>query len=304
VIYIAVACRENLREQMGAAVRGGRRRMQDGLCSIRGRRRHLRCFPGKSFRCLASLDLMGELLAFQTLEPRRPRATNDFICRSKDRCGRRNEEQMTKAAISTESVNLEGFDYSKLDDHVAKSLKARAQLIKDEIRNQTGSILITGRLLIEAKSALPHGQFSRWVIDEIHVSIRTAENYVRAASVASECESEMISLLAPTTLYFLAAMPPDAKSKELKALEDIDAKDLKEFEDRIRRSCARKNERASDESNSDQLQAAEEIATLLKGALEEDKYRHFCELGATLCGIGRPKSLPLVLRDVFDLAST
>ena len=100
---------------------------------------------------------------------------------------------MTEVVTGRENVNLAGFDYANVDQDSARILKAQAQRIKREVGDQTRSILATGALLIEVKPRLPHGLFSLWVTHEIGVTVRTAENYVRAASLASGCESEMIS---------------------------------------------------------------------------------------------------------------
>lgn len=108
--------------------------------------------------------------------------------------------------IEGQSVNRVGFDYSLVDRNLGKVLKDQARRIKSEIGHQTQSILATGALLIEVKPKLQHGLFTRWVEEEVGVSVRTAENYIRAAKLASECKSETISLLSPTTLYLLASI--------------------------------------------------------------------------------------------------
>src|ERR1700742_484040 len=102
--------------------------------------------------------------------------------------GKVKREQMTEIT-ERQSVNTDGFDYSRLDDGLAEELRSNAQRIKSELASQTQSIIDTGNMLIRAKSKLAHGLFSRWVESEIGVSVRTAENYIRVAKLAFECKS-------------------------------------------------------------------------------------------------------------------
>ena len=49
-------------------------------------------------------------------------------------------------------------------------------------KNQMGrSILEIGKLLIEAKEALPHGDWLPWLRDRVEFSERTAQNFMRVA---------------------------------------------------------------------------------------------------------------------------
>lgn len=198
-----------------------------------------------------------------------------------------------------QNVNF-GFDYSKLDDHVAEELKAKAQCIKREIASQTKSIIATGNMLIAAKCQVGHGSFARWVEAEIGVTLRTAENYVKAAKLASECKSEMISHLSPSTVYTMAAMPQNARLEALLKLEEAKELDVKAFEAKIRAACSRKNELALAGKSSEQRVAAEKIAGLLSKLLDPDHYVTLCKLIADLTGMGDPNSLRDVLRAVFS----
>lgn len=209
-----------------------------------------------------------------------------------------NEGQMTNLTDG-QSVNFIGFDYSLVDRDLAKVLKSQAARIKTEIGHQTQSILATGALLIEVKSNLQHGLFSRWVDKEIGVSVRTAENYMRAASLASECKSETISRLSPSTIYLLATMPEDAKSKNLQTLQATSQFDVKAFEAQIRSACGKKNGRKSAGNGDDQITACKEIAILLEKLLSEDGYRRFCELITGPSVVNHPSSLPAALQTVF-----
>jgi hypothetical protein len=55
-------------------------------------------------------------------------------------------------------------------------------LIKAAIRAGNESYLEAGRLLLEAKAALPHGSFQNWVEEHFDVSYRSAARYMRFAA--------------------------------------------------------------------------------------------------------------------------
>jgi Protein of unknown function (DUF3102) len=57
-----------------------------------------------------------------------------------------------------------------------------APLIRRELAQGTAHYREAGRLLLEAKKALPHGAFKRWVQDHCAVSYRQASNSMRMAA--------------------------------------------------------------------------------------------------------------------------
>lgn len=64
--------------------------------------------------------------------------------------------------------------------------------------------LVIGQRLIEAKARLPHGKFLPWIESEFRMSDWTAQNMMRVAKSFAG-KSEMITDLAPSALYALAA---------------------------------------------------------------------------------------------------
>ena len=94
-----------------------------------------------------------------------------------------------------------GFDYGAFSPSVANFLKGQAETI---LRGQTTSILQTGKILLEAKRYLSHGQFLRWVELELSMPPRTAQAYMQVACWAKG-KSATISRLPPSLLYFLSA---------------------------------------------------------------------------------------------------
>jgi hypothetical protein len=119
--------------------------------------------------------------------------------------------------IVTSRVNVhlaavEPFDYANVAPDLASNLQARAERIRGRTKSITAAILEIGRDLIavKRKKILDHGLFGKWVEAECGFTLRSAENYIRAAEFA-EGKNETISLLAPTTVYKLAARsaPPE-----------------------------------------------------------------------------------------------
>jgi hypothetical protein len=93
------------------------------------------------------------------------------------------------------------FDYSVLPPSVVTFLRGQATRIK---QYSSKAIIQIGKDLAGAKHYLSHGQFLRWVEDEVGISARTAQSYMRVASWASS-KSETVSLLPPTALYALSS---------------------------------------------------------------------------------------------------
>lgn len=98
------------------------------------------------------------------------------------------------------SENLE-FNYGCVSANVAKFLMGQA----DRIRRQcVTSIIQIGKALLEAKRHLSHGQFLGWVENEVGMSSRTAQAYMRVASWASG-KGATVAHLKPSVLYLLSS---------------------------------------------------------------------------------------------------
>jgi DUF3102 family protein len=83
--------------------------------------------------------------------------------------------------------------------------------LRNHSRSSTVSILLIGKLLVQAKQHLGHGEFVQWVDRACGFTIRSAQNCMRASELAAR-EGEIISLLNPAALYRLARRktPPEA----------------------------------------------------------------------------------------------
>jgi hypothetical protein len=90
---------------------------------------------------------------------------------------------------------------SKLDQIAAQ--------VRTALRSQTKNVIEIGKLLIESRKHLEHGEWQAWLAENFDLSYRTAVNYTNAAEyVARKFKSETVSHsanLSATVLYHLAA---------------------------------------------------------------------------------------------------
>jgi Protein of unknown function (DUF3102) len=102
------------------------------------------------------------------------------------------------------------FNYDTLPAATAASLRKQAARIREGVKTTTAAIIEVGRDLIAAKQDLEHSQFCEWVEAECVFSMRSAQNYMRAAEFA-EGKNATIAFLQPATVYKLSAKsaPPE-----------------------------------------------------------------------------------------------
>jgi hypothetical protein len=81
-------------------------------------------------------------------------------------------------------------------DQIADKIRSKAETIAD--------IVEIGRLLIEAKGQLDHGDWLPWLEREFDFSERTAQNYISAYDFSLKYETVADLKLTPTALYSLA----------------------------------------------------------------------------------------------------
>lgn len=208
---------------------------------------------------------------------------------------------MQNLSQATEDGRQAGFDYSGLRPDLAALLKSSANSIKTHIGQQTRSILETGVILLDAKSRLGHGLFTRWVQQEIGCTLRTAENYMRTATLFSG-KSEIVSHLPPTTVYALAAVstPPEVRTTVIAALESGKDIDAQAIESEIR--AARGEKPASNKTEMDlaaQTSVLRKVASILREALTDEAYRDVCSLLTCRAVLKNPAMLVRTLKDTF-----
>ncbi len=136
------------------------------------------------------------------------------------------EHNLTVAAVGMPAA----FDYSTLDESVARVARATAERIR---ANMIGAYVEIGRSLLDVKAQMVHGTFGAWIAAEFGWSDRTAQNYMSAAEWA-EANSEIVSYLPPTAVYALSSpsTPEPARAKVIEAVrsgEAVTAKSVKEI---------------------------------------------------------------------------
>jgi hypothetical protein len=101
-----------------------------------------------------------------------------------------------------------------------QQLRALAEQVRNHSRSSTKAIIATGVALRRAKRSLGHGKFRQWVVAECGFTMRTAQNYMRAAALADKSES--VSLLDPAALHRVArpGTPPGVVDHVLERLNE------------------------------------------------------------------------------------
>jgi len=119
---------------------------------------------------------------------------------------------------ATGEADKSQFDYSSLPPAVSRFLRGQANRIRQYCAK---SIIQIGKDLVGAKHYLSHGEFLRWVEDEVGIPARTAQAYMRVANWASS-KSATVALLPPTALYALSSsgVPAEFVTGVLKRVED------------------------------------------------------------------------------------
>lgn len=132
----------------------------------------------------------------------------------------RTREAMNVPSVSTLATeNLPYyFDYSSLKD---RELEKWLKNCTADIRNRNCKVIIEsaeiGRILIDAKQRLPHGQFQLWVHSEFiqtgFFERSTAENYIKLKNAIAEYGIENLAKFSMSALYslFTRATPQELK---------------------------------------------------------------------------------------------
>jgi Protein of unknown function (DUF3102) len=85
--------------------------------------------------------------------------------------------------------------YESLDSERCTLIQQKAKEIQKRVRRAKQDILDIGRLLVEVRSILEHGQFETWLVQEIAWSPRTAYNFIyvyeRFGNVANFASMDM-----------------------------------------------------------------------------------------------------------------
>ena len=108
------------------------------------------------------------------------------------------------------------FDISKFAaEHQVSPEERSIETITTEIlqmKEDAGNAIIgIGQRLIEAKSMLPHGEWTQWLTEQVEFSERTAQNFMRLAREWSNPQA--LADLGATKALTLLALPADERDK-------------------------------------------------------------------------------------------
>jgi hypothetical protein len=133
-----------------------------------------------------------------------------------------NAENTSVAAVSEHPAHSGGFfDYTKMNPSTADFLRGAATVIRSCQESWAREVIRIGTYLRGAKAHLPHGQFNAWLKAEFNWTVRTGQNYMRAAQVfGTKCET--VSHL-PLRLIHKLAAPSTPKQIQDRVVADLEA---------------------------------------------------------------------------------
>lgn len=101
------------------------------------------------------------------------------------------------------------------------SLAEAASRIRKLRERSCRDVIEIGRLLVEARAALEHGNWGSWLREEFCWSQDTAERFIRVFQVFGEANSALMRNLDPTALYELSrsSTPQEARDVVLELIE-------------------------------------------------------------------------------------
>lgn len=155
------------------------------------------------------------------------------------------------AAPSPDEGSVVGFDYASLDQAQAQEAQAVAERIRSRMK---AGIIETGLDLISIKAQIGHGAFGAWIEAEFRMDVKTAQNYMRTASVFGD-KSEIVSLLPASTVYTLAAKstPETIREDVLRQIEEGQRPEPAVIAETIRTAKQQERERKEAEARAAEL---------------------------------------------------
>ncbi len=104
----------------------------------------------------------------------------------------------------TGAINVDGaFSYAGLASGITGDLKRAARRIRELVGEQHRSVIEAGRIFLDIKTKLDHGQFLAWAEAACAMSARTLQRYMQVAEMAQKYDT--VSYFEPSALYLLAA---------------------------------------------------------------------------------------------------
>lgn len=155
------------------------------------------------------------------------------------------------------------------------TVTAEIRIITDQTRRMVvNSIVEIGRRLEEAKSMLPHGEWGRWLAEEVEFKQSTANNYMRIYREYADgqitldgavANSQTIGSLSYTKALKLLALPADER-EEFAEAHDVEGMSNRQLDDAL---AQLKAEREGREKAENQLRESAKMVTEIKDASEQ-----------------------------------
>lgn len=155
------------------------------------------------------------------------------------------------------------------------TVTAEIRFITDKTRRMVvDSIVEIGRRLEEAKSMLPHGEWGRWLAEEVEFKQSTANNYMRIYREYADgqitldgavANSQTIGSLSYTKALKLLALPAEER-EDFAESHDVEGMSNRQLDDAL---AQLKAEREGRERAEEQLRDAAKMVTEIKDASEQ-----------------------------------
>ena len=115
------------------------------------------------------------------------------------------------------SANLEILDATNETDCVDEISRLHREIFQ-QAESMLVKVLRIGELLLTQKQRIGHGQFAKWVGENLPFTVRTAQNYMKVFRNKDKIKNENVSLLSDA--YNILKLPRD----QLKETADEDEK--------------------------------------------------------------------------------
>jgi hypothetical protein len=92
------------------------------------------------------------------------------------------------------SANLEILDATNETDCVDEICRLHGEIFQ-QAEAMLVKVLRVGELLVQQKQKLPHGQFTKWVEENLPFTTRTAQNYMKVFRNKEQLKNENVSVL-------------------------------------------------------------------------------------------------------------
>ena len=95
---------------------------------------------------------------------------------------------------------------------VVEEICALHERIAVHVRATLQDAIRIGQLLTEQKEALPHGEFTRWIVGNLPFTDRTARNYMHLYGERGRLETETVSALSEAYRLLKESSEPESEA--------------------------------------------------------------------------------------------